>query len=86
MYKFLAANRLLAAVKPESAYEWFVYKGSRPVAVTFRGKEIQVKKGQEFGVRKSANGRQIRMIFPGDPSRVITLTLEQAERLARHVG
>ena len=86
MYKFLATKRILAAIKPEENYEWFTYQGSKPVITEFRGKPVEIKKGQRFGVRKSSNGKQIRMILPRDPNRVITLTLDQAQRLAKKVS
>lgn len=79
MYSFLIESRIL----PESNYEFFVYKGKKPVTVSFRGKEISVAPGTKFGVRPSTNGKHIRMIFPSDPTRVITLDLETAKKLAK---
>lgn len=78
MYSFLVN----AAIKGEEAYEFFTYKGAKPVTVYYRGKPTQISKGDKFGVRQSINKRDIRLIFPGAPNRVHTLTLEQAQALA----
>lgn len=80
MYSFL-----VAAIKPASAYEFFTYKGKKPVTVMFRGKEVKIGNGTRFGVRPSSNGKHIRLVFENDPNRVITLTSEQAKELARGV-
>lgn len=85
MYSFLIQSKVEASVKPESNYDWFIYKGKRPVVLNFRGHDVNVEKGQKFGVRKSANGKQIRLIFPKDPTRVFTLTSDQANQLAKGV-
>lgn len=74
-----------AAIKPSENYQWFTYKKSKPVVVEFRGKQITISKGTKFGVRPSANGKDIRLIFPQDETRVITLTREQAEQLGKGV-
>lgn len=79
MYSFLTEARVLAP----SAYDFFVYEGRKPVTVNFRGREIKIGKGSEFGVRPSTNGKHIRLIFPGDANRVITLDLDTAKELAK---
>lgn len=78
---------LESAIKPEENYEFFVYTGNEPVEVEFRGKTVQVKKGDRFGVRRSSNGKQIRMVIPewGGLTKVITLSLDQAKKLAKKV-
>lgn len=83
MYSYLLEN----AIKPEENYEFFIYTGKDPVDVEFRNKIVQVKKGDRFGVRRSSNGKQIRMVIPawGGLTKVITLTLEQAKKLAKKV-
>lgn len=82
MYSYLVT----AAPRPESAYQFFTYRGKRPVNVNFRGAEIPITNGMKFGVRPSANGKHIRLIFPGDANRVITLDLPTAQKLANGVG
>jgi hypothetical protein len=82
MYSFLVK----AAPRPEEAYQFFTYRGKRPVVVNFRGRDISIGAGQRFGVRPSANGRHIRLVFPGDVNRVITLDLPTAQKLANGVG
>lgn len=81
MYSFL----IQSLVKPETNYDFFSYSGAKPVEVSFRGKPIEIKKGMRFGVRKSSNGKMIRLIFPDDPTRVITIDLETAQRLAKGI-
>jgi len=78
MYSFL-----IARIKPEEAYDFFTYKGKEPVTVEFRGKPIQIAKGTRFGVRPSSNGKHIRLIFPSDPNRVMTIDRAVAEKLAK---
>lgn len=79
MYSFVAGT-----IKPASNYEWFTYDGS-PMLVNYRGADVKIERGQKFGVRKSGNGKQIRLVLGDDINRVITLTLDQAKRLARNV-
>jgi hypothetical protein len=38
-----------------------------------------------FGVRPSVNGTDIRLIFKGEPTKVHTLTKQQADKLAKGV-
>jgi hypothetical protein len=81
MYSYL----LNARIKPESDYEFFTYNGAKPITVDFRGKPVTINKGQRFGVRPSSNGKHIRLVFPSDPTRVITIDLETAQSLAKGV-
>lgn len=81
MYSFLLESRVL----PEQSYDFFIYQG-RPVDVDFRGRTITIDKGTKFGVRPSSNGKQIRLIFPKDPTRVITIDQATAQKLARGVA
>jgi hypothetical protein len=91
MYSFLCATSthsekpLEAAIKPEENYQWYTFKGAKPVTLDFRGNPETISKGDKFGVRKSANGKQIRLIFPEEETRVFTLTLKQAQELAKGV-
>ncbi len=82
MYSFL----IHSAVKGEENYEFFTYKGKTPVVLQYRGKPVEVTKGMRFGVRQSVNKKDIRLIFPGQPTKVLTLTLKQAQALADGVG
>lgn len=79
MYSFLAA------VKPDTAYDWFTYNGKEPVVIQFRGVDVEVKKGARFGVRPSANKKNIRLVFPDQITRVFTITLNQAKALAKGI-
>lgn len=81
MYSFLLESRVL----PEQSYDFFIYQGN-PVDVDFRGRIITIDKGTKFGVRPSSNGKQIRLIFPKDPTRVITIDMDTAKKLARGVA
>lgn len=75
---------LVARVKGEDEYEFFKY-GGQPLEIPFRGITRTLEKGQQFGVRKSSNGKQIRMIFKGDPTRVMTLDLSLAKKVAKGI-
>lgn len=76
---------LLARIKPESDYEFFTYNGAKPVTVDFRGKPVTIKQGTRFGVRPSSNGKHIRLVLPNDPTRVITIDLATAQKLAQSI-
>jgi len=82
MYSYL----LKAAVLPEESYDFYTFNGDKPVTVEFRGKPIIIHKGTRFGVRPSTSGKHIRMVFPSDPTRVITIDPETAKKLAQHVS
>lgn len=79
MYSFLAA------VKPDTDYDWFTYNGREPVVLDFRGNPVEVSKGTRFGVRQSANKKHIRLVFPEQITRVFTITLDQAKALAKGI-
>lgn len=92
MYSFLMTassthgkQPLVAQPKGEESYQWFTFKGSKPVTLDFRGNPETISKGDKFGVRKSANGKNIRLILPDEETRVFTLTLKQAQELAKGV-
>lgn len=80
MYSFLTAR-----IKDENEYDWFIFKGKKPVVLDFRGSKEAISKGDKFGVRKSSNGKNIRLIKYNEPTRVFTLTLKQAQDLAKGV-
>lgn len=80
MYSFL----LNARIKPETDYDFFTYQGA-PLTLEFRGNPVLIDKGQRFGVRKSSNGKLIRLILPNDPNRVITIDVPTAEKLAKGI-
>jgi hypothetical protein len=74
-----------ARIKGEDEYEFFTFKAKEPVEIEFRGKPVTISKGTKFGVRPSSNGKNIRLIFPNDKTRVMTLSPEQAQKLAKGV-
>ena len=78
MYSFLTA-----AIKSVNHYHWYTYTGTKPVTVTYRGNPIVVSKGTRFGVRPSANKKDIRLVIGDDINRVITLTPDQAKSLSK---
>ena len=82
MYAFLVQ----ATPKDESHYDFFTYTGKKPVPIMFRGQEHLVEKGTRFGVRRSSNGKLIRLIFPDNKNKVFTLDPATAEHLAQGVG
>ncbi len=82
MYSFL----IRSAIRPEEAYQWFTYRGKKPVGVSFRGKDVSIKDGMRFGVRPSSNGKFIRLVLPDEITKVITVDLNTAKQLAKGVG
>ena len=80
MYSFLAA------IKPATSYDWFTYTKGPAIELDFRGKPVTISKGQKFGVRKSASGKNIRLVLPDEITKVLTITLDQAKALAKGVG
>lgn len=76
---------LVSKVFDEDRYDFFQYSGPA-LEIPFRGITRTLEKGQKFGVRKSSNGKQIRMIFQGDPTRVMTLDLSLAKKIAKGVA
>ncbi len=81
MYSFLLESRVL----PDKDYEFFTYNSAKKVDVSFRGKPITISKGTRFGVRPSTNGKSIRLIFPDEATKVITIDLETAKKLAKGI-
>lgn len=75
----------VAAIKPEENYSFFTYKKNTPTTVEYRGTPYPIQKGTRFGVRPSSNGKFIRLIFKDEPNRVFTITLDQANKLAKSV-
>lgn len=82
-YLLQARARLQARIKPEDDYDFHVYRGSKPVTVTYRDTPFTIAKGMKFGVRPSSNGKLIRLIFPDNPTRVFTIDLATAKQLAK---
>jgi hypothetical protein len=76
---------LVARIKGEDEYDFFTYTGPM-IMLPFRGIEIPLSKGEKFGVRKSSNGKSIRLILGDDLNRVFTIDLETAKKIARSVG
>ena len=81
MYSFLLESRVL----PDKDYEFFTYHRAKKVDVSLRGKPITISKGTRFGVRPSTNGKSIRLIFPDEATKVITIDLETAKKLAKGI-
>ena len=81
MYSFLIETRVL----PEKDYQFFEYNGPKPVTLNFRGNLVEVARGTRFGVRPSTNGKFIRLIFPKEPTKVYTIDLDTAKKLARGI-
>jgi len=84
MYSFLV-KEVPVSVSLEPEYQWFTYHGRSPVLIKFQGKSLAIGKGKRFGVRPSTSGTEIRLVFPEDKSKVLTISREQAESLAKGV-
>lgn len=81
MYSALVVT---AAPRAAGAYQFFTYHGPT-IKLPYRGIEVPLEKGQKFGVRKSADGKKIRLIFDDEVNRVFTLPLATAQKIAKKV-
>jgi hypothetical protein len=80
MYSHLVQS----AIKPAASYTWFIYTG-RQIQLPYRGIEVPLEKGQKIGVRKSADGKKIRLVMDDEVNRVFTLDLTTAQKIAKFV-
>jgi hypothetical protein len=65
----------LSRIKGEDEYAWFKYCSAKPYTLSFRGKPVQVEKGDIFGTRPSSNGKQVRLVLKKlGNTKVFTLT------------
>lgn len=77
-------NKEIALVKPDAAYIWFSYNGPELNAANDKGRKLSLIQGDKFGVRKSANGKSIRLITKTDgPTKVFTCDEHMAQLLAK---
>jgi hypothetical protein len=74
---------LSAKIKPEEAYDWFVYTNRSPVTINAN---LRIEKGARFGVRRSDDDpRKVRLVLHGNLARVWTVNMEKAKALAKGV-
>ena len=74
-----------SAPKGTDAYQWYTYTGKPRDLVSGGGTPLYLKKGQSFGVRKSGDGKHIRLITKDlGPNKVFTLLPEVALDIGRH--
>ena len=97
MFKYLLASRLVdtnltaskkkveSRIKGADEYDFFTYKGKTPVEFDNRGRSLMLKTGDRFGVRPSSNGKEIRIVKEGQLTKVVTITYEEAKKLARRI-
>ena len=77
-------NKELAAPKDAAAYDWFTYTGKPLTAENDKGRKLELKNGDKFGVRKSSNGKHIRLVTgAGGPGKVFTCDLPLATLLGK---
>jgi hypothetical protein len=73
-----------ALIKSGEHYQWFTYEG-KGTELDFRGHPEKLSKGDVFGVRPSASGKQRRLVLQRlGPTKVFTLTDEQNNHLAKN--
>lgn len=80
------ASAFTARIKGDSEYDWFKYTGN-PMTVSNKAGNTHhpMSRGTVFGVRKSSNGKQIRLVFEElGLTKVFTLELSLAEYLAKN--
>lgn len=77
-------NKELAAPKDAAAYDWYEYTGKPLSAANDKGRKLSLKKGDKFGVRKSGNGKHIRLVTgAGGPGQVFTCELSLATLIGK---
>lgn len=73
-----------ALIKPDASYTWFSYTGPELKASNDKGRKLTLEKGEKFGVRKSSNGKSIRLITVKEgPTKVFTCDQDMAQLLAK---
>lgn len=79
------AKKEESSVRGYEAYDWFAYGKPKALHLVSKGgTKVYLDKGDLFGVRKSANGKQIRMIVEKiGPTKVFTLSSDLANTLAK---
>lgn len=79
------AKKEESSVRGYDAYDWFAYGKPKALHLVSKGgTKVYLDKGDLFGVRKSANGKQIRMIVEKvGPTKVFTLSADLANTLAK---
>jgi hypothetical protein len=75
-----------ARIKGEHEYDWFTYRNKTPMTLDFRGHAVKIENGQKFGVRPSSSGKYIRLVLPEELTKVMTIDLKTAKKLANGVG
>lgn len=58
-----AAVKEVSLVKGAEAYTWGIYNGSKLTISSRAGRTVTLVKGTKFGVRQSASGKDIRLVF-----------------------
>lgn len=65
-----------SAVAPETDYSWNTYTAAASFGLLFRGKEVLLSNGSQFGLRDGSKGTA-RLILRGEPTKVITVSPEE---------
>lgn len=65
-----------SAVAPETDYSWNTYNSAASFGLLFRGKEVLIANGTQFGLRDGSKG-SARLILRGEPTKVMTITPEE---------
>lgn len=86
-FRIQATTNVTALIKGEEYYQWYSFTGA-PMRFRRSGEAAgemvyMLNKGDLFGVRRSANGKKIRLILKEwGPTRVFTLDASAAKKLA----
>jgi predicted ferric reductase len=72
--KQVTARLEKSAIKDEANYSWYLFRG-QIAWLDYRGKQVELNKGDEFGIRSSSDGKKIRLIIKRlGPNKVFTIT------------
>jgi hypothetical protein len=80
-------SNLIVVAAPKSAehYQYFKFMGKKAIDLPYRGISVPLEPGQRFGVRKSRDGKKIRLVLDDEVNRVFTLSLDIAKKIAKTV-
>lgn len=71
-------------IKTKEDYQWYIFKGNKPMFIYFRGNPVSIKQGDKFGMRLSASGKNIRLVLDRlGVTHVITIDFDEKQVLVK---
>jgi hypothetical protein len=80
-----SSSQTVARIKTEGEYQWFTFTGKNLDAGNDKGRTLSLANGDNFGARKSSNGKQIRLVTEkGGVNKVFTCDADLATYIAKN--